>query len=71
MPLFGTSTQTFYLEPFGTTRLIVIDGDDGVLVIAIEPAGDSTLESLLPEANRVVVERPFPLRTSRGSARVP
>ena len=54
VPLFGTSTQTFYLEPFGTTRLIVIDGDDGVLVIALEPAGDSTLESLLPEANRVV-----------------
>ena len=54
VPLFGTSTQTFYLEPFGTTRLIVIDGDDGVLVIAIEPAADSTLESLLPEANRVV-----------------
>ncbi len=54
VPLFGTSTQTFYLEPFGTTRLIVIDGDDGVLLIAIEPAADSTLESLLPEANRVV-----------------
>jgi hypothetical protein len=54
VPLFGTSTQTFYLEPFGTSRLIVIDGDDGVLVIAIEPAADSTLESLLPEANRVV-----------------
>jgi serine/threonine-protein kinase len=52
--LFGTSTQTFYLEPFGTTRLLVIDGDDGVLVIAIEPAADSTLESLLSEANRVV-----------------
>jgi hypothetical protein len=54
VPLFGTSTQTFYLEPVGTTRLIVVDGDDGVLVIAIEPAADSTLESLLPEANRVV-----------------
>ena len=54
VPLFGTSTQTFYLEPFGTTRLIVIDGDDGVLLIAIEPTGDSTLESILPEANRVV-----------------
>ena len=59
VPLFGTSTQTFYLEPFGTTRLIVIDGDDGVLVIAIEPAGDSTLESILPEANRVVASVRF------------
>ena len=59
VPLFGTSTQTFYLEPFGTTRLIVIDGDDGVLVIAIEPTGDSTLESVLPEANRVVASVRF------------
>ena len=59
VPLFGTSTQTFYLEPFGTTRLIVIDGDDGVLVIAIEPTGDSTLESILPEANRVVASVRF------------
>jgi hypothetical protein len=54
VPLFGTSTQTFYLEPNGTTRLIVIDGDDGVVVIAIEPSSDSTLESILPEANRVI-----------------
>jgi serine/threonine-protein kinase len=59
VPLFGTSTQTFYLEPSGTTRIIVIDGDDGVLVIAIEPAADSTLESLLPEANRVVASVRF------------
>jgi hypothetical protein len=54
VPLFGTSTQTFYLEPFGSTRILVIDGADGVVVIAIEPADDSTIESLLPEANRVV-----------------
>ena len=69
MPLFGTRTQTFYLEPFGTTRLIVIDGADGVLVIAIEPTGDSTLESMLPEANRVVATYPFPLENIAGRAR--
>jgi eukaryotic-like serine/threonine-protein kinase len=59
VPLFGTSTLTYYLEPGGTTRLIVIDGEDGALVLAIEPAEDSTLEALLPEANRVVASLRF------------
>jgi eukaryotic-like serine/threonine-protein kinase len=54
VPLFGTGDQTFYLEPSGTTRIIVVDGKDGMLVIAIEPAGDSTLESMLPKARSVV-----------------
>jgi len=52
--LFGTSTQTFYLEPVGTTRIVVIDGDDGPVVLAIEPLESSTLEAILTEADRVV-----------------
>ena len=52
--LFGTSTQTFYLEPVGTTRIVVIDGEDGPVVLAIEPLEDSTLEAILTEADRVV-----------------
>ncbi|MEO8438144.1 MAG: protein kinase [Chloroflexota bacterium] len=52
--LFGTSTQTYYLEPFGTTRLVVIDARGGPVVAAIEPVQDSTLESLLPFAAKVV-----------------
>ena len=52
--LFGTSTQTFYLESVGTTRIVVIDGDDGLVVLAIEPLEDSTLEAILTEADRVV-----------------
>ena len=59
VPLFGTGSQTFYLEPFGTTRVIVIDTADGVVVVAIEPADDSTLEALLPEAERVVTSVRF------------
>lgn len=59
VPLFGTGSQTFYLEPFGTTRVIVIDSADGVVVVAIEPADDSTLEALLPEAERVVTSVRF------------
>lgn len=54
LALFGTSTQTYYLEPFGTTRIVVIDGKDGPFVIAIEPAQDSTLEAVLPAAEAVV-----------------
>ena len=54
VPLFGTGTQTFYLEPSRTTRMIVVDGKDGPLVVAIEPSIDSTLESVLPAAGSVV-----------------
>ncbi len=59
VPLFGTGDQTFYLEPDGTTRIIVIDGKDGVLVIAIEPSQDSTLESILKPAQPFVTSLRF------------
>jgi hypothetical protein len=52
--LFGTGTQTYYLEPYTTTRVVVIDGKDGPFVIAIEPRQDSTLEALVPAAGAVV-----------------
>ena len=54
VPLFGAGDQTFYLEPSGTTRIIVVDGRDGVLIIAIEPGEDSALESMWPKAKPVV-----------------
>ena len=54
VPLFATSSETFYLEPSGTTRVIVIDGKDGPMVIAIEPVATSTLESVNPVATGVV-----------------
>jgi tRNA A-37 threonylcarbamoyl transferase component Bud32 len=52
--LFGTGAQTYYLEPYATTRVFVIDARDGPFVIAIEPHQDSTLETLLPTARAVV-----------------
>ena len=52
--LFGTTGQTFFLEPFGTTRIIVVDAADGILIIAIEPTADSTIEAVLPTASAVV-----------------
>jgi hypothetical protein len=45
--LFGSGSQTFFLEPNGTTRIVVIDGTAGPLVIAIEPAGDGTSEAIV------------------------
>ena len=52
--LFGREAQTFYLEPGVTTRMVVLDGAGGPLVLAIEPAGDTTLETLLPIATPIV-----------------
>ena len=59
LALFGTGEQTFYLEPGETTRMIVVDGKEGLLVIAIEPGPDSTLESILPAAEAVVKSLDF------------
>lgn len=52
--LFGTGSQTFHLEPIGTTRVIAIDLPDGVLVIAIEPRGQWRLDDILGPAGRVL-----------------
>ena len=38
--LFGNGSETFFLEPNGTTRIVVIDSAAGPLVIAIEAAAD-------------------------------
>jgi serine/threonine-protein kinase len=54
VPLFSTARETFYLEPHGTTRLIVVDVRGGILVIAIEPADGRMLEDVLPDAQQVV-----------------
>jgi len=54
VPLFTTSKETFYLEPHGITRLIVVDTRDGILVIAIEPADGQMLQDVLPAAQQVV-----------------
>jgi len=52
--LFSTAKETYYLEPHGTTRLIVVDGRDGVVVLAIEPSDAQMLEDVLPVANQVI-----------------
>lgn len=52
--LFSTAGETFYLEPFGTTRIIAIDGKDGLFAVAIEPGADSTFESIRRAGQAVV-----------------
>ena len=52
--LFGTGSQTYYLEPVGTTRVVAIDLPDGVLVIVIEPGQQSSLDDILGPAERVI-----------------
>ncbi len=60
--IFATGNQTFYLQPHATTRVIAVDGRDGLVVIAIEPSRDSTLESALAAADPVVKGLRFPIR---------
>ena len=39
--------RRYFLEPFATTRVMVVDGRTASLVIAIEPSEESTLEEVL------------------------
>ena len=57
--LFGSESQTFFLEPNGTTRLSVIDTDAGPVVIAIEPAADRQPAAIVKIATPVVTSVHF------------
>jgi serine/threonine protein kinase len=52
--LFKSADQVFYLEPGGPTRVIVVDGPTGPVIIAIESSPDATLGSILPTAQAVI-----------------
>jgi len=50
--LFRTEHTTYFLEPGRTTRIVALDTDEeGVLVIAIEPAKDHDLKDILATAD--------------------
>ena len=57
--LFGSGSQTFYLEPNGTTRITVIDSDAGPLVVAIEPSADGTSDAIVRIATPIVTGLQF------------
>jgi eukaryotic-like serine/threonine-protein kinase len=54
VPLFATSTQTFYLEAGGTTRVFIVDDPDGPFVVAVEPGDTSTIDDILRIAQPVI-----------------
>ena len=57
--LFGSGSQTFYLEPNGTTRITVIDSQAGPLVVAIEPSADGTPDAIVRIAMPIVTALQF------------
>ena len=54
IPLFDTGDHVYFLEPSGPTRVVVIDGPDGPLIVALEASDGSTLDDLWPEVKRVL-----------------
>ena len=54
IPLFRAGGQVYFLDPTGPTRVIVIDGPDGPLIVALEASDGSTLDDLWPAAKPVL-----------------
>jgi hypothetical protein len=54
IPLFDTGNHVYFLEPSGPTRVVVIDGPGGPLIVALEASDGSTLDDLWPEVERVL-----------------
>ncbi len=54
LPLFGAGAEVYFLEPSGPTRVVVVDGRDGPLIIAIEASDGSSLDDFWPAAKRVI-----------------
>ncbi len=57
--LFGTGSVTFFLEPNGTTRLVVIDSAAGPLVIGIDAAPDRQPSAIVKIAMAVATSVHF------------
>jgi hypothetical protein len=57
--LFGSGSTTFFLEPNGTTRIVVIDSDAGPLVIGIDAAPDRQPSAILKIALAVATSVHF------------
>jgi hypothetical protein len=54
IPLFDTGGHVYFLEASGPTRVIVVDGRDGPLIVALEASDGSTLDDLWPAAEPVL-----------------
>jgi hypothetical protein len=53
VPILGVGEETFYLVPFATTRIVLLDVGGRTLAIIIEPTGGATLQDILATADDV------------------
>jgi len=53
-PILGVGEETFYLEPFRTTRIVLLDLGERTLAVIIEPIGGASLQDILVTADDVV-----------------
>jgi len=55
LPVLGVGEETFFLEPFATTRFVFLDVGKRTLAIMIEPTGGGSLKDILATADDVAV----------------
>ena len=55
LPILGVGEETFFLEPFATTRFVFLDVGKRTLALMIEPTGGSSLKDILATADDVAV----------------
>ena len=53
LPILGAGAETVYLQPFATTRFVLLDVGRRTLAIVIEPGGGATLQDILSTADDV------------------
>jgi hypothetical protein len=53
LPILGMAAETVYLQPFATTRFVLLDVGRRTLAIVIEPGNGATLKDLLATADDV------------------
>ena len=53
IPVLGVGEETYFLQPFATTRIVLLDAGARTLALIIEPAGGASLRDLLATADDV------------------
>lgn len=54
VPILGVGEETFYLQPFATTRIVLLDLGERTLAVIIEAIGGASLQDILVTADDVV-----------------
>ena len=53
VPILGVGEETVYLQPYATTRFVLLDAGDRTLALIIEPTGGASLRDILATADAV------------------